>query len=386
MFLGCDPKQLRRFAAQLASMSAGLDGARDALAHGIAAVEWDGEDAERFRSDAASGLLPGFSGLAESLRHAASSVSEEAAQQDAASASEPAGAVGGSVGASIRTMAPGDSRAQAVAASTGSGAHAAAHGAAPPRGLLAGIPGIGWGAADPGPDSDVFGPIPTGPSDGMLRDALGETSGPRAEQAWLDATDLGAAASAKAGPVPAVAAIMVDAVNGQMAQYEMLNGVRDGDATAIADGLVTAHLTGNDTMFNALELTPIAPVGVIGSRVSGPLLERWNALRREAIADEAAGGASQGSPVRYLMQAPVRYNEETIQPWADAHPGAVGDAVGDIGDGAARAEREVEQAQDETVAWVRDQIYRVPGAEEALALPRQMADVPRRYIPGLRDE
>ncbi len=39
MFLGCDPEQLRRFAAQLASMSAGLDGARDALAHGIAAVE-----------------------------------------------------------------------------------------------------------------------------------------------------------------------------------------------------------------------------------------------------------------------------------------------------------------------------------------------------------
>lgn len=373
MFLGCDPDELRRFAAQLATMSTALDGSREALARGIAAVEWDGDDADRLRDDVARDMLPRFVDLAQALRQAGAGAAAEAEQQEVASAAE-------GDGAPARLAVAGD------AVASGAGGAVASDDAAPVRTMLTGIRGIGWGAFDAGPESDALGPIPPGPSRGMLRDWLGETYGPRAEQAWLDVTDYGAAASAKAGPVPAVGAIAVDFANGQMAQYEMLNGLRDGDSTAIADGLVTAHLASTDLLFNALELTPFAPAGVVGSHVTAPLLEGWNGLRRDALADEDAGGDSQGSPVRYMMQAPVRYDEETIQPWAEAHPGVLGDAVGETGDGIARIERTVEQTQDDTVAWTRDQFYRLPGAEEALALPRHLGDTSRKLTEELLGE
>lgn len=360
MFIGCDPERLREAAAELEHGAAELDARAASTAAGFATVPWHGPDADRARDEAHSRLVEPLRVLAIRARGCAQTLRADAEEQDAVSAPDGGGAM------PVPTGAFG-------AATAGGIAHLAS--------TARSAAGAGAGA-DPSGDGDLARamrhgmPVHVEPSRGLF----GDLAGPGAEELWLDASDHAAKASMKPGGASAVEAIVADTIGVAHADYEIAQGVDEGDPFRVADGLVERRLASADALFNALELTPAAPIGMVGSGITGGLLQGWNDLRRDALADEAGGGEGEGSVARYVLQTPRRIDEDVVQPWAQRTGGPLGEAVGTVSAGVADGEERFEEAMDRGTSRIRSRLSDIPGADSVLAAPRTAVEMPRRVL------
>lgn len=239
-------------------------------------------------------------------------------------------------------------------------------------------------AADPRLLDRVLPPTDEGRSHGLIRDALGPTAGPTAEKVWLETTEKVAGAGASGSVPGAVAAVAVDGVNEQLGRYEELQGVRDGDLLETADGAITVRLSQVDAVAHIGAFTPAAPIAAAAMPVTAAAVGAWTSLRSKALEDELAGGRSEGSPTRYLLQTPDRFNEQRVQPLAHRIGGPIGDAVSVVGDEVASGDRWVEQSIDRQGQLQREAIEKVPHLDEVLSLPRRAVETPRHVIERAR--
>lgn len=360
MFLGCNTDGLRAIADAMDRAARALAAIAAGIAWGVEAVPWEGPDAEAYRLEVRAGILEGLERAIEEWRERAEEARRHAQEQDEASAPEPADT--------------------APAGTSPSAPTAPATPAAPtlprlPFGLYARRPGL----------LDRVLPVDPGPSRGWFQDSLGEETGAHAERDWAKLSAQAGAASATPSPIGSAEAIVVDAANARLGEYEVSQGLRDGDHAAVVDGLITARLAKADGIFATLELTPLAPLGVAGSSVTGSLNGAWWGLRGAALAEEEDGGTSRGSATRYLMQTPRRLDEETIQPLAEKLPAPLGRPISQAGTTLAEVEREAEDGWDRASATQRDMLLAVPGVEETLSLPRRIAESPRHSIERIRE-
>lgn len=360
MFLGCDTDALRAIADRMEASGHATAEAAAAIERAIETVPWDGVDAEAFRADVRAGLVVALGRIAETWQMLAAEGRAQSREQDEASAPDPAPMPG----ATLPLLPPGP-----------------------------GVPPVPVRA--PSPDAtlrerlrawlDRVLPLDEGPSRGLFSDVLGPEHGPRAEEAWADVSVHAGRASGGIGPLGTVEAIAVDEVNKRIGSYEVTQGVRDGDGAVAMDGVLTGRLANADQLFAALELTPLAPLGVAGSTVTGRANEVWWGLRSDARAEEAEGGESRGSATRYVLQAPRRALEDHVRPFVERVPGPAGDVGSLATEGLISAHRAGERTSDETHRAASEALREVPGVDEALSMPRRLAESPRHSVERIRD-
>lgn len=387
MFRGCDPEALRGAASFLENEAHRIEELVAGLQEGIAAVDWHGPDADAYRADAASSLEQLVQSLLGAWRRRVQLLVAEADEQDEVSAAD--GAVG----------ARPDGQAGHPAGPAGGGPSSTGPAAPGRGGPLPGFPGpdllsgpwarLRWAQererlaeqlseirVPPGPSS----PLPTGeaPSAGLIVDALGPAQGAVTEREW-NTISQGSAAAGMAPVVGASQAAAVGAVNVQLGRYEKIQGLREGDPFKVVDGYVTEKLGALDGTANALELTPLAPLGSTFSQVTGPLNGAWHTLRGMAMDREDSGEAQDSSPTRMLFDLPRRAVDEGVRPVGEWIGGPTGAALGAGADVFEAEHRRAEATIDRTGQAVSEHAQdNVPLLREALSVPRRTVELPRR--------
>lgn len=362
MFLGCDTDALRAIADRMEASGHATADAAAAIARAIETVPWHGADAEAFRADVRAGLVVALDRIAERCHALAAEGRAQSREQDEASAPDVAPMPGATL--PLLTPMPGPGTPPVPV-------HAPRPGATLRERLHAWL--------------DRVLPLDEGPSQGFITDVVGQEHGLRAEKAWADVSVHAGRVSGGVGPLGTVEAIAVDEVNKRIGTYEVTQGVRDGDGAVAMDGVLTGRLANADQLFAALELTPLAPLGVTGSMVTGRANEVWWALRSEAIAEEAEGGESRGSATRYLLQAPRRALEDDVRSFVERVPGPAGDVGSLATEGLISAHRAGERTSDESHRAASEALREVPGVDEALSMPRRLAESPRHGVERIRD-
>lgn len=345
-FLGCDTDALRDTARLLGAASARAEAAAAELAASGAALAWEGPDADAFRDVLAHRAVAGLARLAAAWRAAAVTLCREAEDQDATSA--PSAASGPSVPS---------------AASISSAASARR----PIHELL-----------------ERLLPLDDGPSRGFFTDLAGTEAGPELEHGWVGVTQKSALAGmgigrAGRGPLGSLRAVATDRANMGIGFYEASQGVRDGDALRVADGVTTWSLSAADGLANALELTPLAPMGRVVSPITGAAVWAWAEARDSTLADPDA----QGSPSRHLLRTPIRLEEEVIRPLAERLPEPIGEPLGRAGAIGSHAAAAVEDIDDLIAGRWRGAIDGT-AVDDVLSLPRRSVEAPRHAVEAWR--
>lgn len=344
-FLGCDTDALRDTARLLGAASARAEAAAAELAASGAALAWEGPDADAFRDALGHRAVAGVARLAAAWRAAAVTLCREAEDQDATSA--PPGAA---------ASAPGQGEP-----------------AAPDSGLRPAHELLEW-----------LLPLDDGPSRGFFTDLAGTEAGPELEHGWVGVTQKSALAGmgigrAGRGPLGSLRAVATDRANMGIGFYEASQGVRDGDALRVADGVTTWSLSAADGLANALELTPLAPMGRVVSPITGAAVWAWAEARDSTLADPDA----QGSPSRHLLRTPIRLEEEVIRPLTERLPEPIGEPLGRAGAIGSHAAAAVEDIDDLIAGRWRGAIDGT-AVDDVLSLPRRSVEAPRHAVEAWR--
>lgn len=375
MFRGCDPEELWDAAASLDVDAGRIETLAAALQEGITAVEWEGPDADAYRSEArtTSGLLR--LALVGSLRARATSLRAEADAQEHASSAQDAPPAAGPA----PNLSPGTPATVIPGSADGSGAVV---GEGDPRAMAAPFADRLGSWHSPRPPS----PLPQGeaPSDGLIIDALGPEHGSVTEREW-NTISQGSAVAGMAPVVGAAQAVGVGMTNVQLGRYEKIQGLREGDPFTVVDGYVTEKLAGLDAAANALELTPLAPVGSTASQVTGAVNGAWHRLRGAAMDREDSGASQDSSPSRLVFSLPRILAEDGVRPVGEWVGGPAGAALGVGADGVVAEHQRLERTIDDVGRVTSEKAQeKVPYLREGLAVPRRTAELPRRGPDSLR--
>lgn len=246
-FFGADTEQLREMSSRTTHAAARIDELLGELSTLVASVDWVGPDADAYRDRWASEAWAPGTRASIKLEERGTQLDEEADEQDRASDDEG----GGGLLESLRA----------------------------PRNQE---------------------------SDGFFGDLLGgPESGRWATMAW-NATGMGVDALSflpMIGWPATVAGLAMDIPSTIMGLYDASQSFQDGDLYGTVDGLVTASINAADTAAGVLSIfPPTAFVGEgLGMATSGvdALWSEWTIL---AQVDGANGGASEGSPTRFLLE------------------------------------------------------------------------------------
>lgn len=381
MFLGADTEQLRQQGTLLRNRSSSLEDLLSALRDTANSVEWEGTDAERFRTEVDQ--VVGSQGLPLAARIEALSheLERQADEQDETSEADGGGG-GGFPGIPGLPGIPGFPGGPQIPGLPGL-----------PGGP--GIPGFPGGPGIPGlpggPDLPEFRnpfELDDGPSKGFWGDLLGEKAGPWGNLIWNGASTIGGLASMTPW-VGAPVAIGIDAANMGISAYDMSQAFRDGDPFKMIDSTITFGLSTADLVANAVELggTPATPVGWVGagaSEITGALSAGWGMLSTGAAGADLMGVEGDGSVSRTLFNMPTTINDHVWQPLGDHIGGPVGNAIGTAGNVSAAAQQSAESMIDNGFGSVTDYaLDHVPGLDEALAAPRRLVEAPRHIIEDL---
>lgn len=263
-FYGADTEQLREHTEAMRRGEQSLAELLESLDSVVHTASWGGPDAEHFRSQWRSLISGEARRVCNSLRPRSEEADREADEQDDASEGEGSGS-----------------------------------------GLPWGPLPMSWDGVlrslkeDTSQESDgFFGDLLGGPESGYWGSLLWNVRSMRVDLLGFVPDPTG---------LTNIAQLPDDLANMAMGFYDVSQSFQDGYFFGTMDGVITAGINGLDATFNVIGAIPTPPtkvVGEIGGMITGGMDIGWSGLTALAQGFAIAGGPGEGSPTRFLVEAP----------------------------------------------------------------------------------